>query len=56
MQTIAEDFWSEINVLMNNAATLEEAGQLRDKYRQMSRCSFRDTSLLNGFQDFCTYY
>lgn len=34
-------------VHMNNAATIEEARQLRDKYRQMSRYSFRDTWILS---------
>jgi cell division septation protein DedD len=33
-------------VHMGNAATLEESHQLRDKYRQMSRYSFRDTWIL----------
>lgn len=34
-------------VHMNHAATIEEARQLRDKYRQMSRYSFRDTWILS---------
>ena len=34
-------------VHMNNAPTIEEARQLRDKYRQMSRYSFRDTWILS---------
>jgi len=34
-------------VHMTNAPTLEEAKQLRDKYRQMSRYSFRDTWILS---------
>lgn len=34
-------------VHMNNAPTLEEARQLRNKYRQMSRYTFRDTWILS---------
>jgi type IX secretion system PorP/SprF family membrane protein len=34
-------------VHMGNAGTIEEARELRDKYRQMSRYSFRDTWILN---------
>lgn len=34
-------------VHLNNAPTLEEARQLRDKYRQMSRYTFRDTWILS---------
>lgn len=34
-------------VHMNNAATIEEARQLRNKYRQMSRYTFRDTWILS---------
>lgn len=34
-------------VHMNNAATIEEARELRDKYRRMSRYSFRDTWILS---------
>lgn len=34
-------------VHMTQAATIEEARQLRDKYRQMSRYSFRDTWILS---------
>jgi type IX secretion system PorP/SprF family membrane protein len=34
-------------VHLNNAPTVEEARQLRDKYRQMSRYTFRDTWILS---------
>ncbi|MEO7992047.1 MAG: type IX secretion system membrane protein PorP/SprF [Chryseolinea sp.] len=34
-------------VHMNNASTIEEARHLRDKYRQMSHYSFRDTWILS---------
>lgn len=34
-------------VHMNNAPTLDEARQLRNKYRQMSRYTFRDTWILS---------
>ncbi len=34
-------------VHLNNAPTLDEARQLRDKYRQMSRYTFRDTWILS---------